>query len=149
MRCQQYGHTKTYCNKSFMCVKCGGPHNSKECNKHKDMPAKCSICGGSRPANYKGCEHYHNLIKGNNPQRIPQIRASSITPNKQTHSITHHNNPQQCSYADVTKNHEHQAEDAATTLKNVLEEFKGLFAQLLHQNSIILNMLTTLINKTH
>ena len=24
-RCQQYGHTRTYCNKTFVCVKCGGP----------------------------------------------------------------------------------------------------------------------------
>ena len=23
-RCQQYGHSKTYCNKPFVCVKCGG-----------------------------------------------------------------------------------------------------------------------------
>jgi len=33
MRCQQYGHTKSYCNKPFMCVKCGGSHNSKERKK--------------------------------------------------------------------------------------------------------------------
>ena len=79
------------------------------------------------------------------------MRASSLPPNIQTHTTTHHNNPQQQqrSYAEVTKNHEHQAEDAATTLKHFLEEFKGLFTQLLHQNSMILNILTTLINKTH
>jgi hypothetical protein len=33
MRCQQYGHTKFYCNKPFMCVKCSGTHNSKERKK--------------------------------------------------------------------------------------------------------------------
>jgi len=37
----------------------------------------------------------------------------------------------------------------ATTLKNLLEEFKELFTQLLQQNSMILNMLTMLINKPH
>jgi hypothetical protein len=100
------------------------PHNSKECNKRKDTPAKCALCRGSQPANYKGCEHYHNLIKGNNPHRIPTICGSSITPNIQNHTITYHNNPQQSSYADVTKNHEQQAEDAATTLKNYLENSK-------------------------
>jgi PHP family Zn ribbon phosphoesterase len=30
-RCQQHGQTKSYCNNSFVCVKCGGTHNSKEC----------------------------------------------------------------------------------------------------------------------
>ena len=64
MRCQQYGHTKSYCNKPIMCVKHAGSHNSKECNKTKDTPAKCTLCGGNHPAIYKGCEQYHNLIKG-------------------------------------------------------------------------------------
>jgi hypothetical protein len=35
MRCQQYGHKKSYCNKPFMCVKCGGSHNSREQKKVK------------------------------------------------------------------------------------------------------------------
>ena len=107
-------------------MKCGRSHNSKECSKHKDTPAKCTLCGGSHLANYKGCEHYHNLLKETNPHRLPLMRASSIPPNIQTHIITHHNNPQQQqrSYADVTKNHEHQAEDAATTLKNFWKNSK-------------------------
>ena len=25
LRCQQYGHTKTYCNRPYVCVKCGRP----------------------------------------------------------------------------------------------------------------------------
>jgi len=57
MRCQQYGHSKTYCNEPFFCVKCGGLHNSTTCSKRRDTPTKCALCGGSHPANYKGCEH--------------------------------------------------------------------------------------------
>jgi hypothetical protein len=30
-----------------------------------------------------------------------------------------------------------------------LEDFKGLLAQILNQNSLILNMLTTILNKIH
>jgi hypothetical protein len=48
MRCQQYSHTKSYCNRPFLCVKCGG-HNSKECKKSKDTPATCALCGGITP----------------------------------------------------------------------------------------------------
>ena len=118
VRCQQYSHTKTYCNKPFVCVKYGGPHNSKECNKRKDMPAKCALCGGSHPANYKGCEHYSNLIKGKNTYRTPPIRALPLVPNINGHTTPFHNTPQQQrSYADVTKNNEHQVEDTAITLK--------------------------------
>ncbi|CAH1958917.1 unnamed protein product [Acanthoscelides obtectus] len=67
MRCQQFGHTKTYCNKPYLCVKCGGPHNTKDCKKPKDAPAKCALCGGSHTANYRGCEHYHRTLKNKNP----------------------------------------------------------------------------------
>jgi len=118
VRCQQYGHTKTYCNKPFVCVKCGGSHNSKERNKRKDTPEKCALSGGNHPANYKGCEHYNNLIKGNNTYRTPPIRAPPLVPNINGHTTPFHYTPQQqCSYADVTKNHEHQVEDTAITLK--------------------------------
>jgi hypothetical protein len=40
-------------------------------------------------------------------------------------------------------------EEPITTLKAFLENFQGLFAQLIHQNSLILNMLTTLLYNPH
>ena len=36
MKFQQYGHTKSCCNNPFICVSCGGSHNSKECKKVKE-----------------------------------------------------------------------------------------------------------------
>jgi hypothetical protein len=38
-RCQLYGHSKTYCNRPYLCVKCGGQHNSTTCKKSK-IPCK-------------------------------------------------------------------------------------------------------------
>ena len=73
IRCQQYGHTHKYCNKPFNCVKCGGHHNSDTCIKPRGSPAKCALCGGPHPANYKGCEQYHNILKGYNPHRLASI----------------------------------------------------------------------------
>jgi hypothetical protein len=149
-RSQQCGHTRTYFNKPFGCVKCGGPHNSKNCSKRKDTPAKFALCGGNHPANYKGCEHYHNIIKGNNIYRTPQIRTSPILTTTSFPTTTLHNLPkQQRNYAEVTNNHTYQDNDLTSALKTFLEDFKGLFAQLLQQNSLILNMLTTLLNKPH
>jgi hypothetical protein len=54
--------------------------------------------------------------------------------------------PQHRSYAVVVRNDTQQAEEPLTAIKAFLEDFKGLFAQLLHQNSLILNMLSTIIN---
>jgi hypothetical protein len=120
----------------------------KTAKKSKETPAKCALCGGNHPANYKGFEHYHNLIKGNNTfrnktQRTPPVNTKTYRNNMQ-HSA---NSQQQRSYADVNKTNTNQVEDTAITLTKVLGEFKGLFTQLLQENSVILNMLTMLINK--
>ena len=58
--------------------------------------------------------------------------------------------PQQLrTYADVVNNRLQNTDDTITALTNFLGEFKNLFSQLVHQNSMILNMLTALLNKTH
>jgi hypothetical protein len=49
----------------------------------------------------------------------------------------------------VASNRAQLAEEPIFTLKAFLEDFKGLFAQLIHQNSLILNMLTTILYKPH
>jgi hypothetical protein len=146
-RCQQYGHIKTYCNKPHICVKCGGPHSSPHFTKKADTPAKCALCGGNHPANYKGCEHYRNIIKGYNPNRNPPIH--SIPPPTAAHSPTStpYSPPQQKrTYAEVVQNDGQQTEDSNSTIKAFLDDLKGLFAQLLHQNSVIINMLSMLLN---
>jgi hypothetical protein len=33
MRCQQYGHKKSYFNRPYVCVKCGGTHSTQCCKK--------------------------------------------------------------------------------------------------------------------
>jgi hypothetical protein len=111
------------------------------------------LCSGNHPANYKGCEHYHNIIKGNNPHRtspgtpIPtNTSAYNFTPSPYN---TPHQQQQQRSYADVTSNRAQLTEEPISMFKSFFEDFKGFFAQLLHQNSLILNMLTTLLNKLH
>ena len=49
------------------------------------------------------------------------------------------------SYADVTRGQNDNSQDI--TLSKFLEEFKQMFNQLIQQNSLVLNMLTTLISK--
>jgi hypothetical protein len=49
----------------------------------------------------------------------------------------------------VASNRTQLTEEPISMLKSFFEDFKGLFAQLLHQNSLILNMLKTLLNKPH
>ena len=93
------------------------------------------------------------------PQNPPFSSSALLTP---TYSQTappynpqqqqqQHQQPQQQqqqrSYADVISNRAQLAEEPTTTLKTFVDEFKGLFAQLVQQNSMILSMLSTLLNK--
>lgn len=179
MRCQQYGHSRTYCNRPFVCVKCGGSHNTATCKKSKESPATCALCGGAHPANYKGCEFYHKLLKtnnANNRQNIQQIKRTATNnevnsttqkqqtpptldnqqyPRLQSHweqtNLPHHHQQHTRSYANAANNitQSEQPNDINKILNKFLEEFKIMFQQLIQQNTMMLNMLTTLVSKIH
>ena len=127
---------KSYCNRPFSCVKCGGHHNSKECTKSKDTPATCALYGGNHPTNYRGCEHYHNILEESNTHRNVAQSTKPTHTNINDNTIQTSDNLQQSrSYAEVTRSNTHQIEDTAITLTKFMEEFKGLFKQLLQQNT--------------
>lgn len=62
-KCQNLGHTKTYCNHQARCVKCAGPHASDTCPRPREEDAKCALCGEAHPASYRGCVVYKTLLK--------------------------------------------------------------------------------------
>lgn len=69
VRCQEYGHTKRYCHYQMRCVKCAGHHAPQECRHPRTDPCVCALCGGSHPANYKGCSKYRDIQeKRQNPR---------------------------------------------------------------------------------
>lgn len=59
--CQTYGHTKGYYLYLPRCVKCGDNHSTATFTKSPSLLAKCALCNGSHPANYKGCIIYKEL----------------------------------------------------------------------------------------
>jgi hypothetical protein len=63
MRCQQFGHTKTYCNRPFLCVKCGGPHSTASCSKRPDTPAKLCAMRWTSPGQLQGLWPLHQAIQ--------------------------------------------------------------------------------------
>lgn len=83
-RCQEFKHTKSYCNHAPRCVKCAGYHLTSACTKLREEPPKCALCGGAHPANYKGCTVHLDLQKktkaGNkNSHPTQTIRAPRTT----------------------------------------------------------------------
>ncbi|KAG8230514.1 hypothetical protein J437_LFUL010034 [Ladona fulva] len=88
-RCQQLGHTKNYYNFQLNCVKCGGPHLSRECKKIPTDPPNCYLCKEKHTANYKGCKIFlkaKEAIKDRNKLRNPNINSPSQFP-----SLTNNN----------------------------------------------------------
>lgn len=61
-RCQQFGHTKSYCKRPFRCVKCGMDHPTVECKKTIDTPPRCVHCLMNHTANYRGCRVYQSIV---------------------------------------------------------------------------------------
>ena len=56
---------------------------AKKKKKSIETQAKYALCRGNHPAKYKDCEHYHNLIKGNNKFRNNAQRTPPINTNIQ------------------------------------------------------------------
>jgi hypothetical protein len=83
-RCQQIGHTKNNCMRPFRCVKCAGPHNTLDCTKDKNTPAKCALCLGSHPASYRGCQVYREIHARWNGKRRNETRTPKLTEDVET-----------------------------------------------------------------
>lgn len=154
-RCQCYGHTKTYCTKPFSCVKCGGGHNSTTCKKTRETPPKCALCDGNHPANYKGCSVYKDLQNARSKnsykiERNPNIRRIEpvVRINTQVNNAQMINPWNNNSASRNIANSNGQQNNTTDILTNFLGEFKAMFNQLISQNSMIINMLTTVISKS-
>lgn len=94
-RCQLFGHSAINCRATPACVKCAGPHLTRDCSHEEkiDKPL-CSNCAGSHPANYGGC--------AKNPNNKKNIDYKKPRDNKKTHN--HINNKiNGCSFAEKLK----------------------------------------------
>ena len=76
IRCQQYGHTKNYCNRNPACVKCPKNHLTIQCPSTGTIEeVRCYNCNGKHPASYKGCEARKQLQR----KLFPPLRSKTIT----------------------------------------------------------------------
>lgn len=150
--CQDYGHTRAYCNYSPRCVRCGKNHVSSSCDKPTDVPPTCALCQGSHPANYRGCQVHKQLQKTRNPaSKLPPQnvipsphQANPLTPPLLTSST--YVQPQ-ISYANIASETKPkstptsaQPSDFTTSLNNFISEFKSIINPLL-------SLLTTVISQ--
>ena len=156
MRCQQYGHTKNYCNRSPACVKCAKNHLTIHCPySGKIEEVKCYNCNGNHPASYKGCEVRKQLQR----KRFPPLRSRTITntqaqqdstkpeiiPNTEqaikTKSIST-NTIGSLSYAQVTSQSTHTDNQYHSNSNNDTAEIKELLKQSIKNTEMLTRMIS-------
>lgn len=164
-RCQQYGHTKNHCMRPFRCVKCAENHKTSECMKvDRSTPAKCALCLGDHPANFKGCQVYLEIEK----RKSGRVSKRTETPiirnndrNAQNRNSNAYNNVTKYSngrtYAETLRNEnpQHPSSDQAKmespkvnpSIIELLTNQAQKTDLLLQQISTLLNLMTTIIQK--
>lgn len=80
--CQNFHHSKNFCELRPRCVKCGDDHHTKDCKNVNSSP-KCANCGQSHTANYRGCPQYQararQMIRRDRPEP-PRATSSQFVP---------------------------------------------------------------------
>lgn len=145
--CQQYGHTKNFCQRIPRCVKCTEFHHTSQCPRTvKDNTVKCINCLESHPANYRGCKIHKELQK----KLYPKLRAKN-TANHYTQQFA---NPG-ITYAQMNARQQQQLANNpnlpnATVnpqQSNDISELKTMMKDLITQMGTIMNLITILVNK--
>ncbi|KZC08911.1 RNA-directed DNA polymerase from mobile element jockey [Dufourea novaeangliae] len=151
LRCQSYGHTKNYCNRTPICIKCAGTHWSFNCPiAGKTTNVKCYNCQGNHPASYKGCSVRKQLQQ----KLFPRLRYKSVIDNSNSNSNTvnqkatldgNNNTPV---WTDSTEN-QNSTSDLLEIKKLLIASIKNteLITNMLFQQTQLLTQQSQQINK--
>lgn len=152
-RCQQLGHTKTYCTLPPVCVKCGEEHTWNSCQKPSDVKPTCGLCQGDHPANYRGCPSHKKFTLSRRTAKPNLNDKTEYTNPTRTveHNRTQVSSGQQKTYAQAanpvppsaTEEHE-RIQGLTVNNTNIVACFKRLeqlMADLIRQNGMILELL--------
>lgn len=153
-RCQQYGHSKNYCMRPYRCVKCALGHKTADCpKKDRNTPAKCALCEGAHPANYKGCAVYREILARRMPQR--PTHKNTTSPPLETKNTTHEKpeTPRESksngTYAERLKKTKEPQPETGTynKIEEMLLKQSEQFDLILQQMSTLMSLITTLLGK--
>lgn len=136
--CQDYGHTKNYCNHEARCVKCGENHLTIECIKDRNSPAKCALCAKDHTANFKGCPAFESIVK-KSAQKFQPVKDPD--PHFQQ---SQHRTKTKSNAAEATNNQNKITEQISNTFSKLISNLSSLINPLI---SLLTSVLNTLITK--
>lgn len=151
-RCQQFGHTKTYCRRPFVCVKCGLGHPSPNCPNDRNSTPRCIHCLKTHTANYKGCAVYKTLVEKRSPrsfnQRFPQFSVNNndfpeLNKNANNNNNIHNNKFGNAeTYANVSNRNYQENSD-----KSIMKNIENLLQKQIELTHTLMNMMSLLLSK--
>lgn len=143
-RCQDFGHTKTYCRRNFRCVKCGLGHPTAECKKLENTPPKCVHCSNQHTANYRGCTAYQKLIHSRSTRTNGNQNTQEIHNNNTPNNFTNTRNMQEANtwtYAQAVRGEQNVANNVLDKIEAMLEKQVELINTMMNMMSMIMNKL--------
>lgn len=150
-RCQQFGHSKTYCRKLYNCVKCGLNHPTDNCPKPENTPPQCVNCLKHHTANYKGCRIYRELLKKKYMYRRHNMNFAEKSNPFNSENFPNFNNnntnnnsfeENQYSYAQVARNNNNNNQE-----QNILKNFELFMKKQNELTNKLLSMMQLIITK--
>lgn len=147
-RCQEFGHTKTYCRKPYKCVKCGLLHPTSECTKPKDTLPTCVHCQQHHTANYRGCIVYQQLT-GKKPIVTNRMKESVNLNTQNTNNNTNTASKNKRTYASVLtgKDYNNEENKDNNNEQKSMENIERLLSKQIELTNTLLNMMSLLIDK--
>lgn len=158
-RCQQYGHSKNYCTRPFRCLKCAQPHRTADCaKKDRNTPAKCALCFGAHPANFKGCEVYREILArkskpNKNRENFTRSTAARFQPlENPPEEVAFSRDSTQKTYRDALKENINTTAVVSDvqpnkTIEQMLKTQAEKFDLILQQMCTLVGLITTLVSK--
>uniref|UniRef100_W8C1S6 Nucleic-acid-binding protein from transposon X-element n=1 Tax=Ceratitis capitata TaxID=7213 RepID=W8C1S6_CERCA len=149
-RCQEFGHTKTYCKKPYKCVKCNSMHPTTLCTKPSDTLPTCVHCLQNHTANYKGCSVYQQLVR--NKPVLTNIRKEKKNIEQQNFNSLS-NGLSQLNYANnetinsAEQSYSNVLKGTVRNEQNTMKKIELLLEKQLELTNTLLNTLSLLINK--
>ena len=147
MRCQKFGHTRSYCTLPPVCVKCGQEHDNRACTKGPEVAPTCGLCNGNHTANYRGCPEY---LKIKNPPRTSRIHPTGSSATQQQHIQPKSQNVPYLtqSYARIAST---DTKDSTTgpmpRMEQLIVKMCSQLEMMISQNMKIFDLLTRLVTK--
>lgn len=140
-RCQEFGHTKSYCRKPFRCVKCGLNHSTTECKKTPNTPAKCVHCDESHTSSYKGCKFYQNLVhKRTIRSTRHNVESSNFNRNNYFAQTNNNNVQNSMTYSQVIRGTE-------VNENMLLQRIETMLQKQIELTNTLINMMSMLMTK--